>query len=106
MNIENIAMQLIICAGDARAYSYEALTSTKNEDYHKAEALMEKAEEEIGKAHDIQTEVLQKEAAGEKVDIGILFVHAQDHLMTAISEINLIKEIIEVTKVMNKLKNI
>lgn len=106
MNIENIALQLIICAGDARAYSYEALTSAKNEDYHKAEALMKKAEEEIGKAHDIQTEVLQKEAAGEKVDTGILFVHAQDHLMTVISENNLIKEMIELRKVLNELKNI
>ncbi|MGL4665686.1 MAG: PTS lactose/cellobiose transporter subunit IIA, partial [Clostridium butyricum] len=33
----------------------------------------------------------------------ILFVHAQDHLMTAISEKNLIEQIIELRKVVNTL---
>jgi PTS system cellobiose-specific IIA component len=49
--------------------------------------------------------MLQKEAAGEKVDFSILFVHAQDHLMTAISEKNIIEQIIELRKVVNMLIN-
>lgn len=34
----------------------------------------------------------------EKNNITMLFVHAQDHLMTAMSENNLIKEMIEILK--------
>ncbi len=44
------------------------------------------AEKELGNAHRIQTDIIQKEAAGEKIDISVLFVHAQDHLMTAMAE--------------------
>ena len=34
-------------------------------------------------AHNQQTELISKEAAGEDIEIGFLTVHAQDHLMTA-----------------------
>jgi PTS system cellobiose-specific IIA component len=66
---------------------------------------MEKADEEVGKAHDIQSTLLQKESAGDTVNVSILFVHAQDHLMTSISEKNLIREIIELRKIVNTLMN-
>ena len=71
--------------------------------YDEADKEMQLANDALAKAHDSQTEMLQKEAAGEKVDFSILFVHAQDHLMTAISEKNLIEQIIELRKVVNTL---
>ncbi len=49
--------------------------------------------------------MLQKEASGEPLTVSILFVHSQDHLMTTISEKNLILEIIELRKTMNPLLN-
>ena len=47
--------------------------------------------------------MIQKEASGEKIELSLLFVHAQDHLMTAISEKTLIEQIIELRKVVNTL---
>lgn len=103
MDIEQVIMNIIIYSGEARAYAYESLSKVKTGDYAGAEESMEAANEAIGQAHDIQTELLQKEAAGDKLEISILFVHAQDHLMTSISEKNLINEIIDLRKVVNTL---
>ncbi|MGL5725668.1 PTS lactose/cellobiose transporter subunit IIA [Cetobacterium sp.] len=38
---------------------------------------------------------MQKEAGGNRMTITMLFVHAQDHLMTALSERELIKKMIK-----------
>ncbi|MFZ2543020.1 MAG: PTS lactose/cellobiose transporter subunit IIA, partial [Lactococcus raffinolactis] len=38
--------------------------------------------------------------------LSALFVHAQDHLMTTITEINLIKEVIETRQELNELKKL
>lgn len=103
MDIEQIVMDIIIYSGEAKAYLYEALSNSKTGQYDEIEALIEKANESIGKAHDIQTSMLQKEASGEPLKVSVLFVHSQDHLMTTISEKNLILEIIELRKVVNSL---
>ena len=71
--------------------------------YEEAEKEMGLANDALAKAHDVQTEMIQKEASGEKIELSFLFVHAQDHLMTAISEKNLIEQIIELRKVVNTL---
>lgn len=105
MDIEQIVMDIIIYSGEAKGYLYEALNNAKKGKYDEIDALIEKANEAIGKAHDIQTNMLQKEASGEPLTVSILFVHLQDHLMTTISEKNLILEIIELRKTMNPLLN-
>ena len=105
MEFENIVMNIIIYAGEAKAYAYEALQKTKEGSYEEIEALIEKSNEAVGKAHSMQTSLLQQEASGNKLGFSILLVHAQDHLMTAISEKNLINEIIELRKVVNTLIN-
>ncbi|QCX33901.1 PTS lactose/cellobiose transporter subunit IIA [Caloramator sp. E03] len=103
MNIEQTVMELIISSGEARAYAYEALSKAREGKFEEAEKLISKANDVIDRTHNIQTSLLQKEASGEHVEVSILFVHAQDHLMTAISEKNLICQIIELTKDINKL---
>lgn len=99
-------MDIIISAGDARGYAYEALRKSKDANCNEAEIkeLMEKASDAIGKAHSVQTSLLSQEANEGNVKISVLFVHAQDHLMTAISEKNLIAELIEMRQEINSLK--
>ena len=48
-------------------------------------------------------DIIQREAAGEKQDISLLFVHAQDHLMTAIAEKTLISHMIDMEKTIRDL---
>ena len=104
MNEEQIVMNIIINSGEAKGYAYEALSKAKEGKYDEVEGLMKQADEAIGRAHDIQTSLLTKEAQGEKINVSILFVHSQDHLMTTMSEKNLINEIIELIKLNNTIK--
>lgn len=64
---------------------------------------LELAKDALAKAHDGQTMFLHKEANREKINISVLFVHAQDHLIRAIAEKNLIEQISELRKVVNTL---
>lgn len=101
--LELAIMNIIINAGDCKNHAYTALNYVNERKYEEADKELEAANEALAKAHDGQTTFLQKEAGGEKIDISVLFVHAQDHLMTAISEKNLIEQIIELRKVVNSL---
>lgn len=101
--LEMTIMNLIINSGDAKSNAYEALAKVSEGKYEEANELMKKADESLEIAHNAQTDLLQKEAAGEKTEVGVLFVHAQDHLMTAITEKNLISEIIDLRKIINTL---
>lgn len=97
-NLEQIIFEIIVHGGNARAKSYDALRAAQHYDFKIAEEYMIEADEEIAQAHKIQTEIIQKEAAGDKVEITVLFVHAQDHLMTAIAEKGLIENMIDLYK--------
>jgi len=97
--LEQVIMNIIINSGDAKGYSYEALNAVNEGNYEEADQLIEKANEALEVAHNAQTDLLQKEAAGEKTEVSVLFVHAQDHLMTTITEKNLIEQIMELRKI-------
>ncbi len=98
MTIEEIVFSIIVNAGDARAKSYEALKYAENGEFDKADKMIIEAEEKIGEAHKVQTSVISKESSGEKIELSVLFVHCQDHLMTAISEKGLIENMIKLNK--------
>lgn len=98
-------MNIIINAGECKNHAYMALNLVNEGKYEEADKEMQLSEDSISKAHDAQTNFLQKEASGEKVEFSVLFVHAQDHLMTAITEKNLIMQIIELRKLVNTLMN-
>lgn len=96
-----VAMQIILHAGNARNKAVEALSYAKKFDFEKAEALMKEAEESVILAHKSQTETVQAEMCGEKYEYSMLFAHAQDTLMTIMSEINLSKEMIDILKIIS-----
>ena len=87
-NLEMAIMNIIINAGDCKNHAYMALNIVNEGKYEEADKELELANDALAKAHDGQTIFLQKEASGEKIDLSVLFVHAQDHLMTAITEKN------------------
>lgn len=102
--IELVAFEIISNVGMAKSLAVEALRDVRQGKYEESEAKLAEAAEFLTNGHHAHTSLIQKEAAGEKTEFSILFVHAQDHLMTAISEKNLIEQIIELTKVVNTLK--
>lgn len=95
---DQIIMGLILNAGDAKQHIYQALSFAKEGDYESSEDEIAKADAALLEAHNLQTQFLAQEAGGTKTEITALFVHSQDHLMTSITEINLIKEMIDLRK--------
>lgn len=100
--MEEIVLEIIIHSGNAKSKLYDALAFAKSNDFIKAEELIKEANREILNAHKIQTKLIQEEAGGNKTEVSMLLIHSQDHLMTCMSERNLIREIIELRKEMKK----
>lgn len=97
MNEEAI-MTLIVDSGNARSLALEALRDARQGDVENAEAKLKEADEGLLKAHNVQTELIQNEINGSGVDLNLLVVHAQDHLMCAMVVIDLVKELVEMLK--------
>ncbi len=84
-----IAFQIIVHAGESRTLSASAVDKAEEYDFESANNLLEKANEEFLECHKIQTNLLTSEANGEKIQLNIIFIHAQDHLtMASISMAN------------------
>lgn len=99
--LELTTVEIVAYAGDARSKYIEALNAADTGDYDKAEKLIEEGNELITEAHNVQTKMIQMEAAGEKIPMGFLVVHAQDHLMTVMLLRDLVKNFIKLYKKCN-----
>lgn len=99
--MEQEIFEIISHGGDSRGYTYEALTEARKNNMEKAEAFLIKAKEELNLAHNTQTKLIQAEINGDDIKMTLLMVHAQDQLMTAMSENNLVQEMIEMYKIIH-----
>ncbi|CAH2715872.1 Lichenan-specific phosphotransferase enzyme IIA component [Neobacillus rhizosphaerae] len=99
-----VAMQIILYAGDARKLADEAFKLAKEGSSQSANEKMQEAEKEILKAHRSQTQIVQDEARGVTHQPSLLFNHAQDHLMTIMTEIRMTKKMIELYELIVNLK--
>ena len=88
------ALKIILAAGDARTKANEALDALADRDFMGAHSIIEEARAFILKAHEAQTSIIQAEAAGEHFNSCLMFNHAQDTLMTIMTEVNLADRII------------
>lgn len=84
--------------GNAKSDAMEAIQAAKQSDFVTADAKMKAAEESLVKAHHSQTGMLTQEAQGNHMEVTLLTVHSQDHLMTSIAFTDLAKELIELYK--------
>ena len=102
-----IAMQIILHAGDAKILVEEALNNIKEFDFESAKTNMNRAKEEITEAHKVQTNLIQKEAAGNDYPNNLLFNHSQDTLMTTMIFYDTAKQLIDVAEIIsNKIDSV
>lgn len=93
--IQELAMVIIANSGEAKGLAFEALrTMRKEKDFKKAKDLLKQANHYIHEAHVGQTELLTMSAQGKDVEVDVLLVHSQDHLMTTMMATELIEEMI------------
>ena len=64
------------------------------------EKILEEAEALIVKAHNAQTEVIQSQVSGESMEYSLLFVHAQDTVMTITTELRMTQKLLPIVKML------
>ena len=102
--MELVVFEIVNSAGTAKGLAYEALSEAEKGNFEKAENLLKEADEALLSAHNVQTEIIQAEVNGKGITPSILFVHSQDHLMTAIEAKTLIEGMIKMYKRIDKLE--
>lgn len=95
---EQINFQLILYSGNARSKIIQSLREYREGNIEGSEALLKESEQELAVAHDVHFQLVQKEAQGEKIDFSMLFMHAEDHLMSTITMKELVVELLEIFK--------
>ena len=93
--MEFLIMNLIVDAGSAKSYAMDAIRLAKEGDFSGAKEALEMANSELSRVHNTQTDLIQRAAKGEVIEINLFMVHAQDHIMTAMLAKDLAAEIVE-----------
>ena len=91
-------MRLITNAGNAKSLAMEAIHAAHSNNFETAKDKIDEANKSLIEAHNMQTKMLTEEANGHHAKLTLLTVHSQDHLMTAITFIDLAQELISVYK--------
>ena len=104
MDIEQSCMQLILEASTAKSEAFEALRSAKAGHTDQAEDQLKAATTSLLKAHKIQTKLIQNDSQDRLGHIPLLLVHAQDHLMNAMAQKDLIEEMLDMVHKQRKLE--
>lgn len=80
-----VAFEIILHSGNARTAVHEAMDFMKEAKFDEAEAKLAEADEELTLAHKAQADMLHEFGQGTKIEVQIIMVHAQDHLMTTMT---------------------
>jgi PTS system cellobiose-specific IIA component len=96
--MERSIFTIISCAGRARSICFEALRHAREGAFEQAEALLDQAQAELVKTHGVHAAMIQKEASGDRQEVSLLLVHAEDHLMNTLFAKDLIREMVLMLK--------
>lgn len=88
------AFAIVAIGGNAKGEAYEALEAAEAGKHAEARQILAQADKDLIEAHNIQTEFIQRAAAGEEIPLSMIFVHAQDHLMCALEAHSLITHLV------------
>lgn len=80
--IEEISFKIIAAVGEAKSLIMSAIELANTKKFTEAEEQLRSAKEKFVNAHNAHFEMIQQEANGEKVELGLLLIHAEDQLMT------------------------
>ena len=101
MNREELSMlgfEIVAYAGDARSSLMTLLKEVRSGNFDNVEKYLKEADENLNLAHNSHTKILAQEAGGEQLDIGFIFIHGQDHLMTTLLLRELVQDFVELYK--------
>ena len=99
-DINSVAMEVILYAGNGREKIDNALAKIAEKDLKTADCLLKEAEEDIVRAHTAQTGIIQRQASGEDMEYSLLFIHAQDTIMTINTELRMAQKMLPIVKML------
>jgi len=98
MNKEELQMlgfEIVAYSGDARSSLLKLLKEVRSGNFENVEEGLKSADDNLSLAHNAQTRILAEEAGGQDLEIGFIFIHGQDHLMTTLLLRDLIQDFVE-----------
>lgn len=94
--MELICFNIISTVGTARSCYIEAIHKAREGEYNEAEKLIAEGDQMFSEGHHSHADLIQKEASGEKTELSLILLHAEDQLMSAEAFGILAKEFIDV----------
>ena len=95
MDMESTVMELIINAGESRSCAMQALSAAKKGDWADVDAQLNASFAASKRAHDVQTMLIGMDEGCGKVQVNLVLVHAQDHIMNAMLAREMVQEFID-----------
>lgn len=95
-NVELICLQIITDVGNARSKYIEAIQEAKVGNYEACNELLREGNDSYQRGYRKHAQLVGKEAEGEKADLSLLLIHAEDQLMSAESFKILCNEFVDV----------
>lgn len=103
--MENEVMQIIVFAGNAKSLGMQSIRLSKAGNMEEAREKLAEADTQLKEAHHAHAKILS--AAAEKADsfeLSLFIVHGEDHLMSAVTTIDLAKEFLDVNASLHEIK--
>lgn len=104
--LEKIMMGVAI-AGTSKSLGKEAIAYANSGDFDKARETYYESKKHFLEVHSCHFELIQQEASGEPVDLSLLLIHMEDHIMTTSlfldtveDQINLIERVERIERVL------
>lgn len=95
VDMECLVMELVVHAGDARSLAIQAIRDARAGNFSLAHQHLQEASDAMLEVHTAQTDLIQSEVNGNSIPVSLLLVHAQDHVMNAMTVKDLAAEMIQ-----------
>ena len=82
-DMELICFKIISAVGEAKSDYDLAMEEAEKGNFDKAEELIKEGDACYVRGHQVHASLIQKEASGEKTEVVLLLMHAEDQLMAA-----------------------
>ncbi|WP_255349950.1 MULTISPECIES: PTS lactose/cellobiose transporter subunit IIA [Halolactibacillus] len=93
---------MIAEAGSAKSLAILALQDAKQQQTKEAEQKLEKARRYFNEAHQYHRDLIQKEAQGDDIQLSLIFMHAEDQLMSTETILILVEEMLAMYPLIHK----
>ena len=100
--LQQKAFKIIAEAGSAKSLAILALQAAKQKQMKETEQKLAEARKYFNEAHHYHRDLIQKEAQGIDVQLSLIFMHAEDQLMSTETIIILVEEMIEMYQLIHE----